>query len=93
MSEPLDFINFHDGFLVATAGKRPSEAQWKLYCERVEKMRATLTAAPQTPAAKPALKAVPGDPATDPRFTPEPMPGNDAGPRLAKGQAMSAGPR
>lgn len=77
-----DFINFYDGFVVATEGKKPNDAQWKLFCERVEKMRAT--AAPPA-GAKPAnLKAVPSEPAVDPRFVPETLP---------KGQAMSAGPR
>lgn len=67
--------------------KKPSEAQWKRVCEEIEKLK------PDEPAGQlrivPASnnRIIPGDPATDPRFTPETMPKKI----MSTGAAMDAG--
>ena len=85
MSDLKEFKAWFKGFQENV--KKPTEAQWKRVCEEIDNLQDAPTAPVASIATPGKLKAVPGDPATDPRFTPETMPG------LNKGQAMSAGPR
>ena len=66
--------------------KKPTEAQWKRVCEEIEKMEEATSGVRLAVSNAPG-KALPGDPATDPRFTPETMPKKV----LSTGAAMDAG--
>ena len=67
--------------------KKPTEAQWKRVCEEIEKMEEAHSGALRLASPLGAVKLVPGDPATDPRFTSETLPKKV----LSTGAAMDAG--
>lgn len=91
MSDIREFKAWFKGFKENV--RKPTEAQWKRVCEEIEKLEVVMEepvgVIPGSGGAmiKGPLKIVPGDPATDPRFTPETMPRKV----LASGAAMDAG--
>ena len=86
MSDLREFKAWFKGFKENI--KKPTEAQWKRVCEEIEKLESGNTIVTSVGSAVPhGLKLVPGDPATDPRFTPETMPKRTLNP----GAAMDAG--
>jgi hypothetical protein len=86
MSDLREFKAWFKGFKENI--KKPTEAQWKRVCEEIERLEIT-DMAPSLGGVpvKAGLKIVPGDPSTDPRFTPETMPKRTLNP----GAAMDAG--
>lgn len=83
MSDLREFKAWFKGFKENI--KKPTEAQWKRVCEEIEKLEEG-TAGVRLAVSNPGAK-LPGDPATDPRFTPETMPKRVLNP----GTAMDAG--
>ena len=82
MSDLREFKAWFKGFKENI--KKPNEAQWKRVCEEIEKLKS------DEPTGQLRLmpgKVIPGDPATDPRFTPETMPKKV----MSTGAAMDAG--
>ena len=88
MSDLREFRAWFKGFKENI--KKPTEAQWKRVCEEIERLEVDgpVGVIPRSGGVMvTGPKLVPGDPATDPRFTPETLPKK----ALSTGAAMDAG--
>ena len=84
-TEARDFCNWLDGWIEGR--KKLNEKEIARLLEKLAPLRKVAMSAPVVPSLAGTVKAIPGDPATDPRFTPETMPKKV----LSNGAAMDAG--